>query len=165
MLLAFSPGFALHSLPPACAGRRPASLAASRHAYESLESPPLRLTGIDSIALSSVELSLRARQQLLDRLLSAPLVEPLGDVPHVLRRLGGLLVHTAGVLEAAPSRDAAAVLVNLASLLERFAVRHMEPKELLALLSWLAWAKAGLETRPRGAVSRPLRPSSPFKPL
>jgi len=116
----------------------------------------LMSSGLDSISLETVEASLRARQELLATLLFSPnLVESLCEVSsnptaaECLGRLCSLLVHTAGVLSTASyGQDrscAAATLANIATLLERFALRRdADPGQLLALLTWLSWSKEAL---------------------
>lgn len=119
----------------------------------------LMTSGLEAISCDTVEASLRSRQELLAMLLSASnLVESLceaGSHPtaaQCLARLCCLLVHTAGVLSPTDQeRSSPATLVNIATLLERFALRReADPAELLALLSWLSWSKAlcGDDTQP-----------------
>ncbi|CAK9066315.1 Arylsulfatase B [Durusdinium trenchii] len=124
----------------------------------------LMCSGLEAVSLETVEASLRTRQDLLTELLSTPnLVEALcKDLSHPiavasLRRLSSLLVHTAGVLATKERPTAAPLLVNIATLLERFALKMTSPAvcvgaELLALLTWLSWAKAGFE---RGEEAKP----------
>eukprot|EP00913_Durusdinium_trenchii_P011741 g11027.t1 len=91
------------------------------------------MAGLEAVSLETVEASLRTRQD--------------------LRRLSSLLVHTAGVL-ATKERPTAAPL------LERFALKMTSPAvcvgaELLALLTWLSWAKeslSGEEAKPGSAT-------------